>query len=62
MPRSFGRPNVSIFIRNLPYEVNSRDLEDIFEKYGNLKDVYIPLDYHTRVSIIIILMSNIVLK
>jgi len=37
----------SLFIRNVSRRVRSEDLWKLFEKYGELKDVYIPRDYET---------------
>ena len=50
MPKNPGAPNASIFIKNLPYEVREDDLKDVFTKFGRLRDVYIPLDYYTKVN------------
>ena len=44
-----GPPNASIFVKNLPYEAKEGDLKDLFSKFGRLRDVYIPLDFHTKV-------------
>ena len=49
MPKP-GAPNASIFIKNLPYDATDDDLRHIFIKYGRLRDVYIPLDYYTKVG------------
>ena len=50
MPKPTGPPNSSIFIKNLPFEAKEADLKDIFQKFGRLRDVYIPLDFHTKVN------------
>ncbi|KII67052.1 Serine/arginine-rich splicing factor 10 [Thelohanellus kitauei] len=38
----------SLFIRNVENSIRSSDLRRIFEKYGPVRDIYIPLDYYTR--------------
>ena len=42
-------PNASVFVKNLPYDAKEVDLKDVFSKFGRLRDVYIPLDFHTKV-------------
>ena len=45
----FSRPpNSSLFIRNVPFTATSEELRRLFEKYGPIADVYIPLDYYNR--------------
>ncbi|KRY30339.1 Serine/arginine-rich splicing factor 12, partial [Trichinella spiralis] len=44
----YGQPNVSLYIRNVPYEARDDELRAMFSKYGPVRDVYIPLDYYTR--------------
>ena len=48
MPRDDRPSNASLYIRNLAYRTREDDLRHMFEKYGHVKDVYIPLDYHTK--------------
>ena len=50
MSRSFNDrpPNTSLYVKNIPDETLPDDLRDMFSKYGNLSDVYIPLDYYTK--------------
>ncbi|CAM9255475.1 unnamed protein product, partial [Heterosigma akashiwo] len=38
----------SILVRNLSYRTRSDDLKYVFGKFGELRDVYIPLDYYTK--------------
>ena len=38
---------MSIFVGNLSYEVNEKDLTDVFAEYGNVKRVYFPTDRET---------------
>lgn len=35
---------MSIYIGNLPYEVTSEDLNDVFSEYGTVKRVSLPMD------------------
>jgi RNA recognition motif-containing protein len=39
---------VSVLVRNLTFKLSKEDLREEFEKFGSVKDVYIPLDYMTR--------------
>ena len=41
-------PNTSLYVKNIPDETLPDDLRDMFGRYGNLTDVYIPLDYYTK--------------
>ena len=46
----FSRPaNSSLFIKNVHEDVRPDELRILFEKYGKIKDVYIPLDYNSKV-------------
>lgn len=38
----------SVLIKNLKFETSPSRVRKIFEKYGPVRDVYIPLDYFTR--------------
>jgi RNA recognition motif-containing protein len=38
---------MSIFIGNLPYEVNKDDLKQVFAEYGAVKSVRLPTDRET---------------
>ena len=49
MPKKPGGPHASVFVKNLPYDAKEIDLKDVFGKFGRLRDVYIPLDFHTKV-------------
>ncbi|KAJ2362690.1 hypothetical protein H4S01_004661 [Coemansia sp. RSA 2610] len=40
----------SLHVSRIGKGVKSADLRDAFEKYGKIKDVYIPLDYYTKDS------------
>ncbi len=41
-------PGVSLLVRNLSSEITSSDLQNAFRRIGDIKDVYIPLDYHSK--------------
>ena len=38
----------SLLVRNLSYNIHQSDIRRLMEKYGDVKDVYIPTDYHSR--------------
>jgi RNA recognition motif-containing protein len=38
---------MSIYVGNLPHEVESENLNEVFADYGEVKRVYIPLDRDT---------------
>merc|ERR1719183_368874 len=40
----------SVYVKGIPRDARSREIEDIFRKYGEIRDVYIPLDYNTKES------------
>lgn len=48
MPRNAGRPSMSLFVRNLAYDMSDDELRRVFLKYGHVRDVYVPKDYHTQ--------------
>lgn len=37
----------SLLVRNISYRVTSGEIRKMMEKYGEVRDVYIPLDHHT---------------
>jgi multiple RNA-binding domain-containing protein 1 len=37
-----------LFFRNLPYTVTEDDLQKVFEKYGNVVEINVPIDSTTR--------------
>ena len=41
-------PGVSLLVRNLSNQVTTQDLHAAFARIGELRDVYIPLDYHSK--------------
>ncbi|KAF4696359.1 hypothetical protein FOZ60_000810 [Perkinsus olseni] len=38
----------SLLVRNLPDDLNPMRLRDAFERFGYVRDVYIPLDYYSK--------------
>ena len=43
-----GPPGVSLLIRNISPDITSQDLQQAFGRIGDLRDVYIPRDYHSQ--------------
>uniref|UniRef100_A0A914WIS7 RRM domain-containing protein n=1 Tax=Plectus sambesii TaxID=2011161 RepID=A0A914WIS7_9BILA len=43
-----GSSNVSLYVRHIADTTRPDDLRRVFEKYGPIKDIYIPMDYYTR--------------
>ncbi|XP_065198180.1 uncharacterized protein LOC135829716 isoform X2 [Sycon ciliatum] len=43
-----ARPGKSLYVRNLSHNARNDDLRKVFEKYGPISDVYMPLDYYTH--------------
>ncbi|XP_052091647.1 serine/arginine-rich splicing factor 10-like isoform X2 [Mytilus californianus] len=48
MSRYSRPPNTSLYVRNVNEGAREDEMRAMFGKYGPLKDVYIPLDYHSR--------------
>ena len=46
--REEAAPGVSLLVRNLSSETTTSDLQGAFRRIGEIKDVYIPLDYHSK--------------
>ncbi len=47
-PRDEGPPGVSLLIRNVTGDINTHDLQTAFGRIGEIKDVYIPRDFHSQ--------------
>jgi len=49
MPRSRSPPpkRISLLIRNLSRDARPGDVKYEFERFGDVKDVYLPKDYYT---------------
>ncbi|XP_061984940.1 serine/arginine-rich SC35-like splicing factor SCL30 isoform X2 [Populus nigra] len=45
--RGHGRRGRSLLVRNIPRDCRPEELRGIFERFGVVRDVYIPKDYHT---------------
>ncbi|MFM7713915.1 MAG: RNA recognition motif domain-containing protein, partial [Microcystis sp.] len=39
---------MSIFVGNLSYEISQEDLVEVFQDYGKVKRVHIPVDKETQ--------------
>ncbi|XP_063422453.1 serine/arginine-rich splicing factor 10-like [Mytilus trossulus] len=48
MSRYSRPPNTSLYVRNVNEGAREDEMRAMFGKYGPLKDVYIPLDYYSR--------------
>lgn len=50
MSRSSRDPpqRVSLLIRNLPLDARPEDVRAKFERYGEVRDIYLPKDYYTK--------------
>lgn len=42
------RRHASLLVRNLKYETSPEKLRSAFSKFGEIRDVYLPLDYYTK--------------
>jgi hypothetical protein len=52
--RDEGPPGVSLLVRNLGSQVTSADLTQAFARIGELRDVYIPRDYHCKLFMFVL--------
>lgn len=43
-----GAERVSLLVRNLPMDMRLEELRQRFEKYGEVRDIYMPRDYYTQ--------------
>ncbi|KAL8272951.1 hypothetical protein Esti_003119 [Eimeria stiedai] len=48
MSESDGQQRMSLLVRNLSYQTSPEVVRSAFAAYGSVKDVYLPLDFHTR--------------
>lgn len=46
--RDEGPPGVSLLVRNVSPAITSHDLHQAFGRIGEIRDVYIPRDYHSQ--------------
>ena len=46
--REEGPPGVSLLVRNVSPDMTTADLQRAFGKIGEIRDVYIPRDYHSQ--------------
>lgn len=47
-PRRGNREGFSILVRNLSQRVDSDELKEEFKRFGEIKDVYLPLDHYSK--------------
>ncbi|ORM41451.1 Serine/arginine-rich SC35-like splicing factor SCL30A [Babesia sp. Xinjiang] len=38
----------SVLLRNLRYTTSEQDVKEVFERFGKIRDVYLPLDFNTK--------------
>lgn len=43
-----GPPGVSLLVRNVAPSVTTKELTHAFSRIGNIRDVYIPRDFHSQ--------------
>ena len=48
LPTSNSPMHLQLLVKNIGDRTDGRDLKEAFERYGQVKDVYIPTDFHTR--------------
>lgn len=46
--RDDGPPGVSLLVRNVSSEITTQDLQMAFGRIGDVRDVYIPRDFHSQ--------------
>jgi len=46
--RGEGVPGISLLVRNIAPQITDADLGQAFGRIGEVRDVYIPRDYHSR--------------
>lgn len=46
--RDEGAPGVSLLVRNVSPDITTADLQNAFGRIGEVRDVYIPRDYHSQ--------------
>lgn len=43
-----GSGSSSLLVRNLSYRIRAEEIRRMMERYGDVRDVYIPLDFYTK--------------
>ncbi|EKX74066.1 serine/arginine rich splicing factor, putative [Theileria equi strain WA] len=46
--RRGGKRRISLLVKNLKYETSPDKVRSLFSRYGEIRDVYLPLDYYTK--------------
>ena len=39
---------ISLLVRNIGDRTDLRDLREAFERFGEVKDIYVPTDFYTK--------------
>lgn len=47
-PHPRDLPGVTVLVRNITWDAREDDIRGMFEPHGNVLDVYMPKDYHTK--------------
>jgi hypothetical protein len=47
-PHPRDLPGVTVLVRNITWDAREDDIRAMFEPHGNVLDVYMPKDYHTK--------------
>ncbi|GKU91946.1 hypothetical protein SLEP1_g5748 [Rubroshorea leprosula] len=47
----------SLLVRNIPLDCRPEELRVPFERFGHVRDVYIPKDYYTGERLVVVLMG-----
>ncbi|ETV93170.1 hypothetical protein H310_12777 [Aphanomyces invadans] len=45
-----AKAGISLLVRNLNKNTSAEDVKELFSQYGEVRDVYTPLDYYTKQS------------
>jgi RNA recognition motif-containing protein len=53
-----SRKGISLLVRNISYKTREDDLKDAFGKFGEVRDVYMPRDYHTKYGFNLLLKAD----
>jgi len=50
-PKRDNAARISLLVRNIREGTAQQDIRDLFTKFGMVKDVYVPLDFHTKCAV-----------
>ena len=37
-----GQRTISLYVNNIPYDCQADEIKDLFDRYGRIRDVYLP--------------------